>query len=511
MLYGMEPRLPVDILTSDEFELQSDEERYHLDFPKRMAEIWRLVRKQSEDNAAKNKKIHDKDKKNVEFEVGQSVLVYRPWVDEDVKPGKLHTRWRGPFEVVKRGKFSDRTYHLRNDDGDEFTVDVNDMVKFRAQRKPNFDDTDSGGQAHEGPKLETVDEAQDEGGDLPVEDYYSQTKAVQKEILQECIDTFNACNSRLKVVASTIKGMDRRYPYGVISKRALISREVLGEYKGALLTKVELDAKYPNDNSRYVFELEDGTFVDADDPTSGNITRFINSSGDHEEPNVLVFEVKGRLTFITRRDIAEGEELIYDYGTEYSWEDGEQKSLKPTNNRTSTQLPAGPETRSEPKLRSNDPRLPGHNVEDSSLPTTKPTGQLMQRFSPASFVLDDLAEDSCIVYVDEKSGDVPEGWSIARVTGIFLEDNLIECHRLGSIAYSKNSANLPNAIWKARWRDPRDGRDSVTDNPPLRLKPHGVIEWIKPSELIAHGFYLTNRGKVEQTVIELMNRYSQGT
>jgi hypothetical protein len=40
------------------------------------------------------------------------------------------------------------------------------------------------------------------------------------------------------------------------------------------------------------------------------------------------------------------------------------------------------------------------------------------------------------------------------------------------------------------------------------LKPFAVVEWIKPSQLIAHGFFLTNRGKIEQTVLELIRRYS---
>jgi hypothetical protein len=498
MLYGRAPRLPVDILTSDEFELKTDAERYQLDFPKRMAEIWRLVKKQSEDNADKNKKIHDKDKKSVEFEVGQKVLVYRPWVDEDIKPGKLHTRWRGPFEVVKRGKYSDRTYHLRNDDGEEFTVDVNDMVRFRDTRKPNFDDTDSSCFAHEKPEPEAVGEDLEEGGNLSKEDFYSQTRAVQKEILQEVIDTLNACNSRMEVVKSTIEGMDRRYPYGVITKKAMLAQEVLGEYKGANITKVELDVKYPNDDARYAFELEDGTFVDADDPTSGNIMRFINGTGDDDKPNVQVFEVKGRLTLITTREIAPGEELMFDYGREYHWEHGERKSLNSRNQRTSTQQPAVPEEAKD-------------NHETKSPPLTRQTGQMMRRFLPTTFVLDDLEMDSCIVYEDNQSGDVPEGWSIARVTGVFYDEGLIECHRLGSLLYSKSPAKVADAVWKARWRDPKDGKDAITETPTLRLKPFAVVEWVKPSQLIAHGFFLTNRGKVEQTVLELIRRYSHGT
>ncbi len=119
--------------------------------------------------------------------------------------------------------------------------------------------------------------------------------------------------------------------------------------------------------------------------------------------------MKGRLTLITSREIAEGEELIYNHGTEYSWEDGELKSLTRSNKRTSTQLPAGPETRNEPKLRSNDPRLQDNESKDSGPPMSRRTGQLMQRYLPTSFVLGDLEDDSCIVYEDNKSGDEPEG------------------------------------------------------------------------------------------------------
>jgi hypothetical protein len=34
-----------------------------------------------------------------------------------------------------------------------------------------------------------------------------------------------------------------------------------------------------------------------------------------------------------------------------------------------------------------------------------------------------------------------------------------------------------------------------------------VVEWIKPEQVIAHGFFLTNRGKIEKTVVDIIRRW----
>ncbi len=83
------------------------------------------------------------------------------------------------------------------------------------------------------------------------------------------------------------------------------------------MTHAELTTKYPAEDSRYAFQFKHISYLDADDPTSGNITRFINGAGADDEPNVTVHEVKGRITFITTREVAIGEELRYDYGKAY--------------------------------------------------------------------------------------------------------------------------------------------------------------------------------------------------
>jgi hypothetical protein len=131
----------------------------------------------------------------------------------------------------------------------------------------------------------------------------------------------------------------------------------------------------------------------------------------------------------------------------------------------------------------------------------------MQRFLPASFAIEELEVDSCVVYKDTESGDVPEGWSVALVTGIMPKENLIEAHRLGSLLYGKDTSRIADAVWKPRWRDPKDGKDVLSDLTPVRFKDHAVIEWIKPASLIAHGFFLTNRSKIEKTVIEIIRRW----
>jgi hypothetical protein len=311
----------------------------------------------------------------------------------------------------------------------------------------------------------------------------------------------------MSIQLTKIKGMDRRYPYGVMVERKLLKLEVIGEYKGVRMTSQELNVKYPAEDSRYAFQFKDRSYLDADDPTAGNITRFINGAGADDEPNVTVHEVNGRITFITTREVEIGEELLYDYGKAYKWSKGEQKSLK--NNETST-----PSFKSNPgvKLPVQEDWIPDETktqpqaVDDSTTSPEFPKipGLLMQRFLPASFKLEELDVDSSVVYTDTESGDVPEGWSVATVTGIYPDDDLIECHRLGSMLYSKTNSRLAESTWKLRWRDPKDGKDVLSDVPPARVKDHAVIEWIKPSQLIAHGFFLTNRGKIEKTVVDII-------
>jgi SET domain-containing protein len=78
------------------------------------------------------------------------------------------------------------------------------------------------------------------------------------------------------------------------------------EYTGPRLTKDEADIKYENLPMTYLFGIGDGTTV-----IDGHGTAmFLNHSCD---PNCETEEEDGRVWIMAIRDIAAGEELVYDY------------------------------------------------------------------------------------------------------------------------------------------------------------------------------------------------------
>jgi len=94
------------------------------------------------------------------------------------------------------------------------------------------------------------------------------------------------------------------------------------EYVGERVTKAEAqrreDARLRRlargqDGSVYLFDINKR--YDLDGRSGGNISRFINHSC---EPNCRSETIRGHVWIIAERDIAEGEELTYDYGYPFS-------------------------------------------------------------------------------------------------------------------------------------------------------------------------------------------------
>ncbi len=78
------------------------------------------------------------------------------------------------------------------------------------------------------------------------------------------------------------------------------------EYKGELITPEEADRRYEGASRTYLYGLEDGkTVIDGD-----GLGAFLNHSCD---PNCEVDEIKGRVWILALRNIAAGEELVWDY------------------------------------------------------------------------------------------------------------------------------------------------------------------------------------------------------
>ena len=249
MLYGREPLLPVDILTSDPVTLAIDEDQYHLTFPKRMQAIWDMIMKQSSDNNEKNKKYYDQGRVQVEFASNTKVLLYRDYTDDTQKElGKLRTPWRGPFVVVGRGKYSDRTVQLEDDEGRRFFADVTDVVPYYPTRLPELPDEDEDRRfAHEKPKSNSTDKTEDsrplmteepletsgrgDPGKGEVESipdrmpdhrhFLDLDRSVQREIIEQAIEVINSTNDRVEVKISSIPKISRKYPYGVFARKTI--------------------------------------------------------------------------------------------------------------------------------------------------------------------------------------------------------------------------------------------------------------------------------------------------
>eukprot|EP00697_Spironema_sp_BW2_P003534 gnl/Spiro4/14705_TR7919_c0_g1_i1.p1 gnl/Spiro4/14705_TR7919_c0_g1~~gnl/Spiro4/14705_TR7919_c0_g1_i1.p1 ORF type:complete len:339 (+),score=46.43 gnl/Spiro4/14705_TR7919_c0_g1_i1:56-1072(+) len=125
--------------------------------------------------------------------------------------------------------------------------------------------------------------------------------------------------------------------FGLFAKTALAMRLVVGEYTGALLTND--DQRYltrvSGVTSRYAYSIFPGWSIDAS--IFGNEMRFINGVRFSDQSNVMFHEVPdveykvkslkpraeeeypfNRVQILTTRPIMPGEQLLLDYGNEYT-------------------------------------------------------------------------------------------------------------------------------------------------------------------------------------------------
>jgi SET domain-containing protein len=99
---------------------------------------------------------------------------------------------------------------------------------------------------------------------------------------------------------------------GVFATRDIVEGERIVEYTGEVITHKEADALCDDESMRrhhtFLFAVDDRWVIDG--ARGGNGSRFINHSCDPNCESVIV----GRRVYIhALRDIAEGEELLYDY------------------------------------------------------------------------------------------------------------------------------------------------------------------------------------------------------
>lgn len=99
---------------------------------------------------------------------------------------------------------------------------------------------------------------------------------------------------------------------GVYATRDIAEGERIIEYTGALITNEEADAQCDDEQMRrhhtFLFGVDDRYTIDG--ARGGNEARFINHSC---EPNCESIVERRRVFIHATRDIASGEELVYDY------------------------------------------------------------------------------------------------------------------------------------------------------------------------------------------------------
>ncbi|APA86189.1 SET domain-containing protein-lysine N-methyltransferase [Paraburkholderia sprentiae WSM5005] len=100
---------------------------------------------------------------------------------------------------------------------------------------------------------------------------------------------------------------------GVFALEPIAAGERLVEYKGERITWKEALRRHPHNpaepNHTFYFALDNGKVIDG--KVNGNSARWINHSC---APNCEAEEIDGHVYVHALRDIAEGEEVFYDYG-----------------------------------------------------------------------------------------------------------------------------------------------------------------------------------------------------
>jgi uncharacterized protein len=108
--------------------------------------------------------------------------------------------------------------------------------------------------------------------------------------------------------------------HGVFATRAIKKGERIIEYLGERVSHKEADRRYElkdeNDSHTFLFIVDSKTVIDAG--VDGNDARFFNQSCD---PNCESTVEKKRVFIDAMRDIAQGEELTYDYQIYRDWDD----------------------------------------------------------------------------------------------------------------------------------------------------------------------------------------------
>lgn len=105
---------------------------------------------------------------------------------------------------------------------------------------------------------------------------------------------------------------------GCFAARDFTKGETVGDYTGEIITEVEANKRYDERDMTYLFDLEDGRFIDGD--TDPNPVKYINHSCN---VNCESDQKGDRIWIYTLRTIKQGEEFTYDYNLVVDKDDDE--------------------------------------------------------------------------------------------------------------------------------------------------------------------------------------------
>ncbi|KAG7375706.1 Histone-lysine N-methyltransferase ezh1 [Phytophthora pseudosyringae] len=125
------------------------------------------------------------------------------------------------------------------------------------------------------------------------------------------VNVIRSNHKRLGMSFSLIHG------YGMFAREAISATDFVYEYAGAMLSQDEAERRgliYDKRETSYLFDLNEDAVLDA--LRCGNKSKFINHEGDTPNCTGKVVSVSGvhHITVWALRDIAVGEELVFDYG-----------------------------------------------------------------------------------------------------------------------------------------------------------------------------------------------------
>ena len=132
LLYGRDPILPYDLkygITSVSRNLNNNPANYKINLLKSLRDSYNKLIFKKENEQRKYKEYYDKGQKDVEFKIGDLVIVHRHVPVRNLSY-KLLPKWLGPFQIESR--LSSVTYRVMNPENKKsMIVHVQRIIKYK--------------------------------------------------------------------------------------------------------------------------------------------------------------------------------------------------------------------------------------------------------------------------------------------------------------------------------------------------------------------------------------------